>query len=126
MVKMKYLASCTILMLLVLVPIAMGQTSKGFVVGTVADPNGAAIAAATVKITNTATGVTRETTSQEDGNYRFDAVDPGTYKVEVSVAGFKSATREVIVTAAQTSEAPFPLEVGNPTEVVTVTSATTV
>jgi outer membrane receptor protein involved in Fe transport len=113
-------------MLLVLVPASMGQTSKGFIVGTVTDPNGAAVAAATIKITNAATGVTRETTSQEDGNYRFDAVDPGTYKVEVSVTGFKGATREVVVAAAQTAEAPFPLEVGNPTEVVTVTSATTV
>src|SRR5215203_103597 len=126
MVKMKYLASCTILMLLVLVPIAMGQTSKGFVVGTVADPNGAAIAAATVKITNTATGTSRETTSQEDGNYRFDAVDPGTYKLEVTVAGFKTATRDVLVAAAQTAEASIALEVGNPSEIVTVTSGTAV
>ncbi len=124
MVKLKYLSS--FLMLLALVSVSLGQTSKGFIVGTVTDPNGAAVAAATIKITNTATGVSRETTSQEDGNYRFDAVDPGTYKVEVSVAGFKGATREVTVAAAQTSEAPFPLEVGNPTEVVTVTSATTV
>jgi hypothetical protein len=126
MVKLKYLVTSTLLMLLVLVPASMGQTSKGFIVGTVTDPNGAAVAAATIKITNAATGVTRETTSQEDGNYRFDAVDPGTYKVEVSVTGFKGATREVVVAAAQTAEAPFPLEVGNPTEVVTVTSATTV
>ena len=126
MAKLKYLATSTMLMLLVLVPTSLGQTSKGFIVGTVTDPNGAAVAAATIKITNAATGVTRETTSQEDGNYRFDAVDPGTYKVEVSVTGFKSATREVVVAAAQTAEAPFPLEVGNPTEVVTVTSATTV
>ena len=124
MAKLKYLT--TILVSLLLVSSALGQTSKGFIVGTVTDPNGAAVAAATIKITNTATGVSRETTSQEDGNYRFDAVDPGTYKVEVSVAGFKGATREVVVAAAQTAEAPFPLEVGNPTEVVTVTSATTV
>src|SRR5829696_149977 len=126
MVKMKYLASCTILMLLVLVPITMGQTSKGFIVGTVTDPNGAAVPAATVKITNTATGVSRETTSQEDGNYRFDAVDPGTYKIDVTIAGFKTATREVVVAAAQTAEASIALEVGNPSEIVTVTSGATV
>src|SRR5829696_2263419 len=126
MVKMKYLASCTILMLLVLVPITMGQTSKGFIVGTVTDPNGAAVPAATVKITNTATGVSRETTSQEDGNYRFDAVDPGTYKIDVTIAGFKTATREVVVAAAQTAEASIALEVGNPSEIVTVTSGTAV
>ena len=71
-------------MLLVFVPINFAQTSKGFMVGTITDPNGAAVAAATVKATNTATGVSRETTTQADGSYRFDAVDPGTYKLEVT------------------------------------------
>ena len=126
MAKLKYVSGCTILILLVLVPITLGQTSKGFVVGTISDPNGAAIAGATVKATNIATGVSRETSSQDDGAYRFDAVDPGTYKLEVSAAGFKSATRDVVVAAAQTAEALFPLEVGNPSEVVTVTSGSAV
>ncbi len=124
--KMKYVAGCTILLLLILAPICLGQTSKGFVVGTVTDPTGAAIAGATVKVTNKATGVSRETTSQEDGGYRFDAVDPGTYQIDVTAQGFKTATREVVVAAAQTAEAIFPLEVGNPTEVVTVTAGSTV
>jgi outer membrane receptor protein involved in Fe transport len=126
MAKLKYLTGCTIMMLLVLVPISLGQTSKGFVVGTVTDPNAAAVPGVTVKATNTATGVTRETITQQDGSYRFDAVDPGTYRVEVSASGFKTATREVVVAAAQTIEASFPLEVGNPAETVTVTSATPV
>ncbi|HJT68077.1 MAG TPA: carboxypeptidase regulatory-like domain-containing protein [Pyrinomonadaceae bacterium] len=124
MERLKYLITCAIFLVLVIVPTTMAQTSKGFVVGTVTDPNGAAIAAANIKITNAATGVTRETVSQQDGSYRLDAVDPGTYKVEVSATGFKTATREVVVAAAQTAEAVFPLEVGNPTEVVTVTSGT--
>ena len=65
--KLKYVTGCTILILLVLVPLTMGQTSKGFIVGTVADPNGAAVAGATIKVTNSATGTTRETNSQADG-----------------------------------------------------------
>src|SRR5687768_9631029 len=126
MAKLKYVTGCAILILLALVPVSLGQTSKGFVVGNVADPNGAAVAAATIKITNTATGVSRETTSQEDGSYRFDAVDPGTYKVEVTAAGFKTATRDVVVAAAQTAEALIPLEIGNPSETVVVTAGTAV
>jgi outer membrane receptor protein involved in Fe transport len=123
MAKMKYLATFTFLLLLALVPTTNGQTSKGFIVGTVTDPNGAAVPGVTIKATNTATGVSRETLSQADGSYRFDAVDPATYKLDVTASGFKTATKDVVVAAAQTSEASFALEVGNPAEVVTVTSA---
>jgi outer membrane receptor protein involved in Fe transport len=114
---------CSIAMLLVLVTTSLGQTSKGFIVGTITDPNGAAVPGVTVKATNTATGTTRETITQDDGSYRFDAVDPGTYRLDITFTGFKSATKEVVVAAAQTTEASFPLEVGNPAETVTVTSA---
>src|SRR5215212_3034910 len=124
MAKMKYVITCSIAMLLMLVTTSFGQTSKGFIVGTITDPNGAAVPGVTVKATNPATGTTRETISQQDGSYRFDAVDPGSYRLDVTGTGFKSATREVAVAAAQTSEASFPLEVGNPAEIVTITSAT--
>ncbi len=73
---------------------ALAQTSKGFVVGNVFDPSEAVIAGADVKITNTSTGVTRTTVSGSDGSFRLDAVDPGTYKVEVSQIGFKTAVRD--------------------------------
>ena len=120
----KNIATCVVLMLLVFVPAVSGQTSKGFVVGNITDPNGASVPNATVKATNTATGVARDTTAKEDGSYRFDAIDPGTYKIEVTAQGFKTASQDVVVNAAQTSEASFMLTVGNPNEVVTVTSAT--
>jgi hypothetical protein len=112
-----------LLMLLVLGQAAMAQTSKGFIVGNAADPNGAGIAGAAVKITNKETGVTRETVTQSDGSFRLDAVDPGTYTVEVSQTGFKTSRREeVVVAASQTVDAQFQLEIGNPTEEVTVTA----
>lgn len=102
--------------------VATAQTSKGFVIGTVTDANDASVSGATVKITNTATGVTRETVTNAEGNFRLDAIDPGIYKVDVSASGFKTGTREnVEVQASQTVETPFQLEIGNPTETVTVT-----
>src|SRR5262245_18147833 len=126
MEKTRYAAACIVLVLFAVVPVVLGQTSKGFVAGNIADPNGAAVASANVKVTNTATDVVRETVWQSDGSYRFDAVDPGTYKLDVSASGFKSATRDVVVAAAQTSEASFQLEIGNPSEVVTVTAGTVI
>src|ERR1044072_3028929 len=59
------------------------QTSKGFVTGNITDPNGAAITGATIKITNNTTGVSRETISTNDGNFRIDAIEPGLYNIVV-------------------------------------------
>ena len=102
---------------------ALAQTSKGFVIGNVIDPNGAAIVGAVVKITNNTTGISRETVSSDDGNFRIDAVDPGTYKLTVVQAGFKAVSRDnVIVTSAQTTDVRLQLEIGQQMEVVNVTS----
>jgi hypothetical protein len=105
----------------------LAQTSKGFVVGNIVDSNGALIVGATVKIINGSTGVKRDTVSAEDGTFRIEAVDPGTYKVEVTSNGFKTLTRDnVIVTAAQTTECRFQLEVGTQSETVMVSSGSDV
>lgn len=114
----------TILMLFALSVVALAQTSKGFVLGTLVDPNGAAIAGATVKITNLETGVVRETVTQTDGSFRLDAVDPGTYRAEITASGFKTVTREsFVVAAAQNSDISSALEVGNPSETVNISSS---
>lgn len=106
---------------------AASQTSKGFIVGTVVDPNGAVVAGITVKITNRDTGVVRETVTQGDGSYRFDAVDPGPYTLEAGGSGFRIAKQEGLdVKASQTVTVPVRLEVGSPTEEVTVISESAV
>ena len=63
--RLRFIASLS-LMLFVLSSAARAETSKGFVVGTVVDQNAAAVAGATIKITNIETGVVRETTTQSD------------------------------------------------------------
>ena len=102
---------------------AFGQTSKGFFVGNVTDQNSAVVAGAVVKITNAATGVTREATTNTEGSFRIDAIDPGTYRIEITQPGFKTITRDgLIISAAQTTTANFLLEVGTQTEMVVVTT----
>ena len=123
MIRSKSVLAAIALVTLALTNSVFGQTSKGFFVGSVFDPNGAVVAGATVKITNSGTGVTRETISTDDGTFRMDAIDPGTYRVEISQAGFKIVTREkLIITAAQTTSANFQLEIGTQTEMVNVTA----
>ena len=46
----------------------VAQSSKGIVVGTITDPSGAVVDGATVKITNKATNVSRETTTSSEGS----------------------------------------------------------
>src|SRR5215207_9981494 len=128
MSKCRLFLTAAALVLFALAPgSALAQTSKGFVVGTVSDPNGAAVAGATVKITNRDTGVTRDTVSQADGTYRLDAVDPGVYTVEIAAGGFSTAKVDnITVTAAQTADVPVQLAVGVATETVDVTAQTEV
>ena len=131
--RMKSLAYAATLLLTsgLLLPLfsnsVLAQSSKGIIVGTVTDPSGAVVDGATVKITNVATNVARETTTSSEGGFRLDAVDPGMYKIEVTAGGFKTASRnDVTVVAAQATTTDFALEVGAQTEVVNVNADSTV
>lgn len=124
MSKTKFILLTVALALLAFGPAALAQTSKAFIVGNVVDPNGAVVTSATVRATNAATGTSRETVTQSDGGYRFDAVDPGTYTIEVTATGFTGLKREnIAVNASQTAEVTLALTVGPATgETVDVTS----
>ncbi|MBI4469959.1 MAG: TonB-dependent receptor [Acidobacteria bacterium] len=98
------------------------QTSKGAIAGNVADAKGDVVPGATVTATNTQTGAVRETVSDIEGNYRFDALDLGSYRVTIRAAGFKRVELAAIpVRAAQITTADVKLDAGLPTETVEVT-----
>src|SRR5260370_26896983 len=65
--------------------------SSGRIAGTVTDPSNAAVADATVTLTDTATNIPRTTTTNEVGRYVFANVPPGTYTLTISKAGFRAA-----------------------------------
>ena len=56
--------------------------------GTVQDPSGAAVAGAEVRLTQTATGAVRTATSAADGAYTLPDLSVGTYRLEITKAGF--------------------------------------
>ena len=68
---------------------APAQTSRGTVTGTVLDPTDAVISGARMILTGVDTGVRLSTNSNESGVYRFDAVDPGVYDLEITHPGFQ-------------------------------------
>ncbi|MBL8151242.1 MAG: carboxypeptidase regulatory-like domain-containing protein, partial [Blastocatellia bacterium] len=120
---LKGAAVLAVLALLCLLPgNAFGQSSTGQIKGTVSDQTGAVLPGATVTATNTVTGESRETTTNEVGDYNFKLVQPGTYKVQVKADGFKQASLEdLVVRITETAIADVKLEVGAETsEIVTV------
>ena len=102
---------------------AFAQTNKGGISGTVFDPNGAAVAGATVTITNLGTNQSIQVTTSESGAYSVSNLDPVTYSVTVEAAGFKRAVVErVKVDTAVTTTVNVTLELGGLGEQVTVVS----
>lgn len=91
--------------------------------GSVTDTTGSAIPGATVTVTSPALiGGPRSTTTDANGDYRFPALAPGSYRVQVELQGFKGYARDnVLLQLGQTIQLNAQLEVGTVTETVTVT-----
>lgn len=114
-----------LLCLLLFAAMVFGQaTSRGTIRGTVTDQSGAVVANANVSITQIETNVTRKSTTNQAGIYRFDAVDPGSYAVVVDAAGFSGMrTTGVTVQAAGERVVDVALKVGGENQVVEVAAS---
>ena len=80
---------------------------------------------ANVKVTlvNEATGVTREATTNDSGDYVLVEVPPGTYRVEFEQRGFKkNVQKNVVVEVNQVVTLNSTLQIGGTQEIVEVTS----
>src|ERR1043166_4553609 len=80
-----------------------GQTDRGTITGTVADPTNAVIPGANVTATNTQTTLKYETVSTETGNYTLTQLPGGTYELTVELPGFKKSVRQGITVLAATT-----------------------
>ncbi len=65
------------------------QNTEATVLGTVKDPSGAVVAAATVQLTNQGTNAQRSTTTDKNGDYRFSGVEIGAYTLVIVAPGFQ-------------------------------------
>ena len=104
--------------------IAFSQAVNGSLVGTVTDSSGSSVPNAKVTLTETNTGVSRSTTTNESGNYTFSDLPPGTYTVAAEQTGFKRAARAgVDVAVNSTGRVDLTLQPGQITETIEVTGA---
>lgn len=120
-VRVSALASFLVLILTTVTSYA--QSGGSTIRGTVKDPNGNVIAGASVTITDPEKNFTRTQTTNQDGGYVFTAVPPGTYRLEVTATGFKTASASGLAALVDTAtEKDVQLEVGAVSETVDVTA----
>jgi hypothetical protein len=86
--------AATIVIFVLTVGLSRAQT--GSIQGTVLDQKERTLPGATVVVENPNTGLSRGTTTDSDGGYRFLSLPPGTYQVEVSFTGYQTVRKEGI------------------------------
>jgi hypothetical protein len=121
---MRHLLVSVVLVVLLAVA-GFAQTFRGAINGTVTDPSGAVVAGAAVKATNAATAVAIDTVSTSDGQFSFQDLPLGAYKISVSASGFRPVSVDnVTVTAGGAYTLPVKLAAGSAgTTVVEVSAA---
>ncbi|HEX7283166.1 MAG TPA: TonB-dependent receptor [Vicinamibacterales bacterium] len=120
---MKRLVLLLLLALSVSTP-AWAQFETATVVGTVKDSTGAVVPGAKVTLTNTATGVSLERTSDANGSYEFFTVRIGPYIVTAEKDGFSVAVVDnVQVTVGARQRVDLSMAVGQLTEKIEVSAS---
>ena len=98
-------------------------TATAGLTGTVSDATGAVVPDATVTVKSQETGLTRNTTSNSSGNYRFDSLPPGNYSIKATKSGFAvSSASGVALAVGSTTTQNFSLKPGTESETVEVTA----
>ncbi|HEV8483497.1 MAG TPA: carboxypeptidase regulatory-like domain-containing protein, partial [Blastocatellia bacterium] len=119
-----FLALLVFLVFLTGAPSAFAQvTGRATLRGTVRDPQGAVVPSAAVTLINERTKDERKTTTNDEGVYVFTAVSPSNYTLRVEARGFKTKLESgLAVETSSTRGFDVAMEIGQPTETVTVTA----
>src|SRR5690242_10373438 len=90
--------SCALFLALVMeCGVAMGQSGKGGMRGHLMDATGGTLVGAQIVLQPNGAS----TVSDAQGQFFFNNLDPGSYKIEISYVGFTTFTKDVTVVAGQ-------------------------
>ncbi len=104
-------------------PAAAQSATSGSVSGTVNDPSGAVVPLATVELTSKDTNAVVSMQTNSSGQYTFQNVRPGSYKVTVKMTGFRTASvASLAVEVNKATELDVKMEVGGDNQIVEVVS----
>ena len=113
-----------VVLALFLIPVFASAQTFGSITGEVKDPSGAFAPNAPVTVTNTATNVSRATTTNSAGVYGFPDLNPGNYQVKVAAPGFETVVKTNIeLQVQQTARIDFTLAVGQATQTIEVSAS---
>lgn len=102
----------------------LAQSSNGQITGLATDSSGAAVEGANITATNSATGVTYNSTTNGAGIYVISQLVPGPYKISLTKDGFATVERpELIVRTGDHLSLDFNLKPATTKEVITVTES---
>ncbi|PYU89566.1 MAG: hypothetical protein DMG08_21015 [Acidobacteria bacterium] len=98
-----------------------GQTATGQITGTVKDASGAVMPLVKITVSSQLTGLTRETTTSDSGNYVFPLLPVGVYSVSAEQQGFRVAKRsDIHLNVDQVMRVDLDLQIGEVTQTVEV------
>jgi hypothetical protein len=90
------------------------QAANATLTGMITDPHGAAVPGVKITATQTATGLKRDTVSNESGIYVFSNMSPGDYDLRLEATGFTTRVSKTSVSlkVGQTVTLDVPLDIG--------------
>src|SRR5262245_10412398 len=119
----KQVSTFAALAILLFGSVALGQTSNASISGFVQDSTKAFIPGVTVTVTNTQTGVSATTLTNETGAYLVQSLLPGIYRLTATLSGFTTHTiNDVTLGAGAAAKYNIVLEVGQVSQTVEIKS----
>ena len=101
--------------------ISLGQATLGVIAGSVTDSSGAVVVGASVSVQRAEGGEPKVVTTGPTGDYRVEALTPGTYRVKVTSSNFAVAQlSNITVSASVTTPVNVKLSPGKASETVEV------
>ncbi|MBA3601938.1 MAG: carboxypeptidase regulatory-like domain-containing protein, partial [Acidobacteria bacterium] len=122
-ISIKFLVTAIFCLLLAISNTSAQSTVTGGIRGAVTDPQKAIVPNATITATNVGTNQAQTVTSDENGTFVINNLQPGTYNVLVNQSGFGNFNAQsVVVEVGQTTTLDATLAVAGQTATVQVTA----
>ncbi len=118
----------TVLVAAMLLPVSVvsvvAQSVTGSISGSVRDASNLAIVGAQIALTEAATGSVRQETSNQQGDFTFNVLQPGSYRLSISYAGFRTLQRDAIQlpSSERVSLGNLVMQLGDPGQKITISA----